>query len=108
MEFEWDPKKAASNLRKHGVSFEEATSVFNDPLATVYEDPDHLAREKRFLTIGTSATERLLQLWVTLMYDKLQLVGSRRQTEVCPTRDGKLTHYHCSTSPSRIEASELG
>ena len=60
LEFEWDPRKAASNLRKHGVSFEEAASVFDDALATVYEDPDHSVSEKRFLTIGTSEEGRLL------------------------------------------------
>jgi len=47
LEFEWDPEKAASNLRKHGVSFEEAASVFNDSQATAYEDPDHSTGEKR-------------------------------------------------------------
>jgi uncharacterized DUF497 family protein len=60
MEFEWDRKKAKYNLRKHGVSFEEASSVFNDVLANVYEDPDHSIHEKRFLMIGTSARGHLL------------------------------------------------
>jgi len=62
LEFEWDPKKAASNLRKHGVSFEEAASVFDDVLATIYEDPDHSVSEKRDLTIGTSEEGRLLHI----------------------------------------------
>ena len=58
--FELDPRKAASNLRKHGVSFEEAASVFKDPLATVYEDPDHLTARKEIsnywhLRTGTTA-----------------------------------------------------
>jgi len=51
LEFEWDSKKAASNLRQHGVSFEEAASVFSDVLAAVYQDPDHSVRERRYLTI---------------------------------------------------------
>ncbi|MDX6306026.1 MAG: uncharacterized protein QOI77_2995 [Blastocatellia bacterium] len=52
LEFEWDSKKAASNLRKHGISFEEAASVFSDVLASVYQDPDHSAREQRYLTMA--------------------------------------------------------
>jgi uncharacterized DUF497 family protein len=55
LEFEWDPKKASSNLRKHGVSFEEAASVFSDVQATAYEDPDHSTIEKRCVTFGASA-----------------------------------------------------
>lgn len=55
MEFEYDPKKATRNLHKHGVSFEEAATVFDDPLATYYEDPDHSITERRYLTIGKSA-----------------------------------------------------
>lgn len=54
MEFEWNPKKAKSNFKKHGVSFEEASSVFGDALAVIYEDPDHSVDENRFLIIGTS------------------------------------------------------
>ena len=62
LKFEWDSKKAASNVSKHGVSFEEAASVFSDRLAAFYEDPDHSVREKRYLTIGTSAQGRLLHI----------------------------------------------
>jgi len=50
--FEWDPKKAAANLRAHGVSFEEATEVFGDPLALNMPDPDHSASEERYLILG--------------------------------------------------------
>ena len=60
LEFEWDSRKAASNLRKHRVSFEEASSVFGDPLAVTFEDPDHSVGERRFLTFGVSGTDRLL------------------------------------------------
>jgi len=52
MEFEWDPKKARSNLKKHGVSFEEAVTVFYDPLSATFDDPDHSATEPRYITIG--------------------------------------------------------
>lgn len=62
MHFEWDRQKAKYNLRKHGVSFEEASTVFDDVLANVYEDPDHSVDEKRFLMIGTSARGHLLNI----------------------------------------------
>lgn len=60
MEFEWDIKKAAANLKKHSVSFEEAGSVFGDPLAITFLDPDHSENEDRFLTFGMSENQRLL------------------------------------------------
>lgn len=62
MIYEWDPKKAAANLTKHKVSFDEATSVFTDPLALTFVDPDHSVDEKRFITIGTSSKQRILFL----------------------------------------------
>ena len=60
MEYVWDAEKAAANLAKHGVSFEEATTVFLDSLAVTYDDPDHSVRENRFITIGFSAMARSL------------------------------------------------
>jgi uncharacterized protein len=60
LKFEWDEAKAESNVRKHGVSFEEAASVFGDPLALTFEDPDHSLGEKRWLTFGVSQGGRLL------------------------------------------------
>mgnify|MGYP003460506397 FL=1 len=60
MEYVWDAEKAAANLAKHGVSFEEATTVFLDSLAVTYDDPDHSVRESRFITIGFSAMARPL------------------------------------------------
>jgi uncharacterized protein len=60
MEFEWDPNKATGNLRKHGVSFEEAATAFGDPLSVIVSDPDHSAQGDRYLIIGTSAQLRLL------------------------------------------------
>ena len=80
LEFEWDPKKAASNLRKHGVSFEEAVSVFSDLLATVYEDPDHSKREKRFLMIGTSARGRLLHIAYADRGERIRIINARKLT----------------------------
>ena len=55
MEFEWDPQKAASNLAKHSVAFPEAATVFGDPLAITYSDPDHSEDEDRYLTFGHSS-----------------------------------------------------
>lgn len=59
MHFEWDHEKAASNLRKHGVSFEEAVTLFFDPLSATFSDPDHSVDERRFVTIGYSSRQRL-------------------------------------------------
>lgn len=58
--FEWDPEKAVGNLRKHGVSFEEATTVFGDPMAMNMPDPDHSLTEERFVLLGLSHRLRLL------------------------------------------------
>jgi len=55
MEFRWDAKKDRRNQRKHGISFREAATVFEDPLSATYPDPDHSLDEERFLTIGMSA-----------------------------------------------------
>ena len=52
MQFTWDPRKAAQNEHKHRVSFEEAATVFGDPLAVTFSDPDHSAGEQRFLTLA--------------------------------------------------------
>jgi uncharacterized protein len=81
LKFEWDPKKAASNLRKHSVSFEEAASVFDDLLATVYEDPDHSVHEKRYLTIGTSAKGRLLHIAFADRAARIRIITRERSPE---------------------------
>jgi uncharacterized DUF497 family protein len=60
MQFEWDPEKAKRNSKKHGVSFEEAVTVFYDPLSATFDDPDHSVNEQRCITIGFSSQERLL------------------------------------------------
>ena len=60
MQFQWDAVKAATNRRKHRVTFEEASSVFADPLALTFRDPDHSTGEARFLTFGISEARRLL------------------------------------------------
>jgi len=60
LRFEWDPRKAAANLRKHGVSFEDAQTVFADERARLLDDPDHSADEDRFLLLGLSSSLRVL------------------------------------------------
>ena len=60
MIFRWDPDKAAFNVRKHGVGFREAASVLDDPPSTTFPDLDHSEQERRFVTIGVSAKQRLL------------------------------------------------
>jgi len=58
--YEWDPPKAAANERKHGVSFDEAKTVFLDPFAETFDDPDHSVDERRFITIGMTRQQRLV------------------------------------------------
>lgn len=60
LRFEWDPKKAMANLRKHGVSFEDAQTVFVDEKAKLIDDPDHSGDEERFVLLGLSSSLRLL------------------------------------------------
>lgn len=60
LEFEWDPAKALANRAKHRVDFDEALTVFGDPLAVIFADPDHSAEENREIIVGCSASERLL------------------------------------------------
>ncbi|MDW7710459.1 MAG: BrnT family toxin [Deferrisomatales bacterium] len=60
LRFEWDRRKAAGNLRKHGVSFDEASTVFDDALGRIFDDEDHSEREPREIIVGHSAAGRLL------------------------------------------------
>ncbi len=80
MRFEWDAEKAAENLKKHGVSFEEAVTVFYDPLAATFDDPDHSIGEDRFLTVGYSSRGRLLVVCHTERRGKVRLINARRAT----------------------------
>jgi len=65
MRFEWDSVKASSNLKKHRVSFDEATTVFRDPLARIVDDPDHSREERREIAVGHSMLNRLLFVFFT-------------------------------------------
>jgi uncharacterized DUF497 family protein len=79
--FEWDPEKAAQNLKKHGVSFEEASSVFGDALSTTIPDPAHSRGEHRFVTLGHSLAARLI---VVCHLDenggRVRIISARRAT----------------------------
>jgi uncharacterized protein len=80
MEFEWDIEKAARNVEKHGVSFHEAATVFGDPLAITYYDPDHSDDEDRFLTFGNSGQRRLLAVSHTDRGDSTRIISARQAT----------------------------
>ncbi len=80
MRFEWDAEKAAENLKKHGVSFDEAVTVFVDPLAATFDDPDHSLAEDRFLTVGYSSQGRLLVVCHTERRGAVRLISARRTT----------------------------
>jgi uncharacterized DUF497 family protein len=80
LKFEWDEAKAHGNLAKHGVSFEEAASVFGDPLALTFPDPDHSIEEKRWLTFGVSQTDRLLAVIHSERSRAIRIISARRAT----------------------------
>lgn len=78
--FEWDDEKAASNLAKHGVSFEEAETVFADPLAGIGPDPDHSVREQREIAAGLSAAGRLLLVSFMERRGAIRIISARELT----------------------------
>jgi uncharacterized protein len=80
MEFDWDPNKAASNLRRHNVSFGEAATVFSDPLSTTVPDPDHSLDEDRSITVGLSHRGRLLMVAHTERGDRIRIISARELT----------------------------
>ena len=80
MEFEWDPAKDERNRKKHGVAFEEAATVFGDPLAVTYADPDHSEEEDRFLTFGQSADGRYVIVSHTDRENRTRIISARRMT----------------------------
>lgn len=80
MLFDWDKKKAASNLAKHKVSFEEAATVFADPLSNTFDDPDHSAEELRFLIIGHSDKGKLLFISHTDDGETVRIISAREPT----------------------------
>ncbi len=77
MAYQWDPEKAEINFRKHGVSFVEASTVFADPLAGSFHDPDHSDEEDRFLTVGRSASDRIIIVSHTYRGDNVRIISAR-------------------------------
>jgi len=80
LRFEWDPKKAAANLAKHGVSFEEGLTVFSDPLARIFDDEDHSIEEEREIIIGHSTKHRLLLVCFTARAGSIRIFSARKAT----------------------------
>jgi uncharacterized protein len=78
--FAWDPAKAQRNLRKHRVSFPEATTVFGDPLAITFADPDHSLAEERFITVGLSGAGRVLVVAHTDRSEMIRIISARAAT----------------------------
>jgi len=80
VEFEWDARKAARNLRKHKVSFIEAASVFGDFFGTTVADPAHSADEERYITVGISSLGRALLVAHTEQDDRIRIISARTLT----------------------------
>lgn len=80
LKFEWDPKKATSNFSRHGVSFEEALTVFGDTLARIFDDEDYSIEEQREIIIGHSAKERLLIVCFTSRGESVRIFSARKAT----------------------------
>ncbi len=87
--FEWDEEKARRNELKHGATFKEAKTVFNDPFAVTVPDPDHSEEEERWLDIGLSAEGRLLVVWYTERGESIRIIGSRKATK---KEEGEYAH----------------
>jgi len=80
LEFEWEPAKAERNLKEHGVSFHDATTIFRDTLSITILDPDHSDSENRFVDIGMSHRMELLVVSYTERKDRVRIIGARRAT----------------------------
>ena len=80
MKFEWDRGKAETNLQKHGVSFEEAVTVFYDPLAATFDDPDHSQAENRWITIGYASKGILTVVCHSERAGVIRIISARRAT----------------------------
>lgn len=77
MQFEWDSVKAATNLKKHGVDFFEAISIFGDPFEITISDPDHSEDESRFLSLGMSRANRLILVAYTEREGRIRVIHAR-------------------------------
>jgi len=77
MKFEWDPEKATVNVKKHRVPFQEAATIFGDPLAITFNDPDHSMSENRYITFGRSLQKRLIVVSHTERGDRTRIINAR-------------------------------
>lgn len=77
MNFTWDSRKSRTNLRKHRVAFDEAATIFGDPLAATIADPDHSQTEDRFVSVGVSSTHRLLVVCYTEETATIRIISAR-------------------------------
>jgi uncharacterized DUF497 family protein len=80
IEFEWDPAKASTNLKKHGVAFAEAATVFRDALSFTWFDPHHSGGEERYLTLGLSQLERVIVVAHTERGERIRIISARKAT----------------------------
>jgi uncharacterized DUF497 family protein len=80
LQFEWDERKAASNLKKHSVSFSEATTVFGDPWFITFLDEEHSVDEDRYITLGQSNHKRLLLVAHTDRQGQMRIISARKAT----------------------------
>ena len=78
--FEWDSRKARSNKKKHGITFEEASTIFGDILSITIDDPGHSLGEDRFVTVGTSVSGRLIVVVHTEQADIIRIISARKAT----------------------------
>jgi uncharacterized DUF497 family protein len=81
LDFDWDEDKAAANFKKHGITFEEAKTVFGDPFSVTIDDPAHSLREYRFVDIGTSASGVILAVAYAERRRKIRLISCRKATK---------------------------
>ena len=82
MNVDWDDNKADSNLSKHGVSFDDALTVFDDPLARTRDDPDHSVDERRFVTIGRTRRDNLIVVCHTMTDEEIRIISAREAESV--------------------------
>ena len=81
MKFEWNSSKADLNIKKHGISFKEASTVFGDPLSITIDDPKHSIGEFRLITIGWSSNQRLLVVIHSDTFDTVRIISARLATK---------------------------
>jgi uncharacterized DUF497 family protein len=80
-QFEWDPKKAKANLSKHDISFEEASTIFDDPMFITFLDNEHSIDEERYITIGLSSKARLLMVAHAERNNRIRIISARKATK---------------------------